>query len=460
MPWSDLSEVTVALTRLLERNIDQVLSPGLSVSVVATPPDQLGTSVSNTLSLYLYHVRETAEAQNRPGPGSDLPNVATAPMGLDLFYVLTAHQRADHAFDAIVEQRLMGYAMKTFHDVSIVTDATMIAGAPVLTGTQRGRNNRLNIELRKLEPDMSFAIWTTGERQFTRLAAYYQVGLVLLEPEPALRMPGTVLSVGAFVTPMGTVTLTGSRSGMAFALPAISGGGTQTLQAEPARPAVTAPAGTNAEFSILGENLSGGLWRRLTLRNARWARLTPPLDRVPLDPALNLANGWVVDVLADRINVRVGSQLTFAPPGGGPNRTIQVFPGTYAVRLDTVRAEQVVGGQVRSQSSTSNEIAFPITPRIVGHALNVVPNTIRVDLDPAFPLDIAPPLGDELDIQVIINGHVYRRNIGGPLVAGEFAAQPNAVLIFADFSVAATGLHSLRLSIEAADAQPYWIEIP
>src|ERR1700687_1430876 len=105
MPWSDLSEVTAALTRLIERNIDFVLSPGLNVNVVATPPDQLGNTVLNTISLYLYHVRETAEAQNRPGPGSDVPNVATAPMGLDLFYVLTAHHRTNVTFHAIDEER-------------------------------------------------------------------------------------------------------------------------------------------------------------------------------------------------------------------------------------------------------------------------------------------------------------------------------------------------------------------
>ena len=460
MPWSDLSEVTGALTRLLERNIDQVLSPGSSITVIATPPDQLGTTVLNTISLYLYHAREVTAAQNRPGPGSDLPNIATAPMGLDLYYVLTAHQRTNVTFDAIVEQRLMGYALKTFHDIPVVTDATVIAGQQIITGAQRGRGNRLNVELRKLEPDMSFAIWTTGERQFTRLAAYYQVGLVLLEPEPARRMPGTVLSVGAFVTPLGTVTLTGSRSDMSFVLPAISGGGTQSLRAEPARPAVSAAPGTNSQFSILGENISTGIRRQLVLRNARWARLTPPLDRVVLDPALNMANGWTVDFHPDRIDVRVGSQLTFTPAGDGPNQTITVFPGTYAVRLDTVRAEQVVAGQLRAQSSTSNEIAFAITPRITGHALDPLTNTIRVDLDPAFPVDIAPPLGDELDIQVIIDGQVYQRQTAGALTAGEFAAQPGAVLIAATFNVTTAGLHTLRLSIEGADAQPYWIEIP
>jgi hypothetical protein len=459
MPWSDLSEVTAALTRLIERNIDLVLSPGLGVSVVATPPDQLGATVLNTISLYLHHVRETAEAQNRPGPGRDVPNIATAPMGLDLFYLLTAHQRTNITFDAIVEQRLMGYALKTLHDYPVVTDNTMILGQQIITGTQRGRDNRLNIELRKLEPDQSFAIWTTGERQFSRLAAYYQVGLVLLEPEPARRIPGIVLSVGAFVTPMGTVTLTGSRSDMSFALPAVGGGGTQTLRAEPARPAVMVAPDANAQFSILGDNVSTGIRHQLVLRSPRWAQLAPPLDRLALDPALNAPNGWSVTFRPDRIDITVGAQLTFAPPGGGPNQTITMFPGTYAARLDTVRADQIVAGQLRSQSSTSNEIAFAITPRIVTHTLNIPANTIQIDLDPAFPADIVPPLGPELEIQVVIDGEVYARVSPAPPAAGQFFVQPNAVLIAATFNLGTPGLHSVRLSIEGADAQPYWIQL-
>jgi hypothetical protein len=362
-------------------------------------------------------------------------------------------------FDAMVEQRLMGYALKTFHDINVITDTTMVAGLQIVPQLLRGRGNRLNIELRKLEPESSFAIWTTGDRQFARLAAYYHVSLVLLDAQPSVRTPGIVLSLGAYVTPMGTVTLTGTRSELAFTLPAISGGVTQRLRAEPARPAVTAPPGPHSEFSIRGENVSTGIRRNLVLRNARWGRFTPPLDRVVLDPALNVATGWSVTFHPDRIDVRVGSQLTFIPEGGGPNQTIDMFPGTYAVRLDTVRAERMVGGQLRAQSSTSNEIAFPITPRIVGHAL-IAGLQIQVDLDPAFPVDIAPPLGEALDIQVVIDGQVYRRRDPGPPAAGEFSTLPNAVLIGADFNLATPGLHNLRLTIEGADAQPYWIETP
>lgn len=460
MPWSDLSAVTNTLTRLLEINIEQVISPGLNITVVGTPPDQLGISVSNTLSLYLYHVRETAETINLPGPGSDRPNIATASMGLELFYVLTAHQRTNTTFDSEIEQRLMGYALKTLHDIPVITDATEVNLQQIITGVQRGRGNRLNIELRKLEPESSFAIWTTGERQFARLAAYYQVGLVMLEPEPARTMPGIVLSLGAFVTPLGTVSLTGTHSALSFALPAIAGGGTQTLRAEPARPAVTAPPGPHSAFTIRGVNVSAGLRRQIVLRNARWGRLTPPVDAVPLDLALNAANGWTANFFADRIEVQLGSQVTFTPAGGGPNQTITVFPGIYAVQLDTVVNEQMVAGTLRAMSARSNEIAFQVTPRITGHALIPATSRIRIDIDPAFLLDIVPPAGEELDIQVVIDGQVYQRRPAGQPPPGEFLAQPNSVLIGASFPLAQPGLHSVRLSVEGADAQPYWIETP
>ena len=459
MPWSDLSEVTGAITRLLETNIEQVLNPGLNVTVVGTPPDRLGDSVSNTLSLYLYHVKEAAHAQNRPGPGSDIPNIATAPMGLDLFYVLTAHQRNNTSFDAAIEQRLMGFAVKTLHDYPVITDATSIANQQILIGTQRNRNNRLNIELRKLEPEQSLSIWTTGERQFARLAAYYQVGLVLLEPELPRRLPGIVLSVGAIATPMGGVSLTQSRSELVFDLPAVAGGGQQTLHAEPARPSLNAAPTPPATFELRGEGLGTGLRQRLILRNARWTRLDPPAERVPLDAALNAINGWTVDIRADRIDVQIGAQVTFQPTGGGPARTIDVFPGSYTAQIETVLSERVVVNELRTSTSLSNETAFGIAPRIRGHAL-LPANRIRIDIEPAFALDVALPVAPPLEIQLMIDGVVYRRrNVAAP-AAGEFRVDPGSITLGAQFQLAQAGLHPVRLSVEGVDAQPYWITTP
>src|SRR5262245_43693527 len=146
MPWSDLSNVTTTLSELLTRNI----APVQAVTVVATPPDRVPDTVTNTLSLYLYHVRETAASQNLPPPGSDMPSIATTPLAMDLFYILTAHQHTAADFDAFAEQRLMGLALKTLHDFPVVTDRTAIGGTTLMPLAERNRDNRLNIELRKL----------------------------------------------------------------------------------------------------------------------------------------------------------------------------------------------------------------------------------------------------------------------------------------------------------------------
>jgi uncharacterized protein DUF4255 len=361
----------------------------------------------------------------------------------------------------------MGYAMKTFHDYPVITDDTAIPdpAAPggaqnVLLGAQRGRSNRLNIELRKLEPDQALGIWTTGERQFARLAAYYQVGLVLLEPEPPQRFPGIVLSLGGFARPIGGVTLNTSRSQVAFDLPAIAGGGVQTIRVTPARAALTAPAGPFSSFTLVGENLAAGLRRRLVLRNPRWVRILPSAERVPVEPALNTAHGWTFDFRADRIEVRAGNRVTYVPAGGGAPVTIDVFPGSYMAYVETIMHEQVVAGQPRAMSTSSNEIGFVLGPRITSHSVNVVSNVIRVNFSPAFPMNAGPP-AQRLNIQVIVDGEVYtRRLIPGALQAGEFRPLASAIRIHSRFPLAAAGLHTLRVTVEGADAQPYWIPTP
>lgn len=468
MPWSDLSHVTAVLANLLDLNIrlmqTRSLPPGAPppppVTVVATPPDQIGTTVSNMISLYLHHVRETAATQNMLGPGNDVPNIRTAPLGLDLFYVLTAHHRTNALFDAGIEQQLMGYALKTLHDWPVLTDASAIGGTQVFGNAHRGRNNRLNIELRKLEPDQSFAIWTTGDRQFARLAAYYQIGLVLLEPEPPERMPGMVLSVGAFVTPLGTIWLSGSRSELSFGLPPSAGGGTQTLRPEPGRPALTSAPGPDSTITMRGENLTAGLRQRLVFRNARWQRLAPPADRVPIDPALNVANGWTVQFHPDRVEVQVGLQVTYVPPDGAAARTIDVFPGSYAAYVEAVADEKMLAGQLRRQSVVSNEVAFGIMPRIRSHTIAAATNRVTVAIEPGFQLNVGGGGVAPLEIQVVVDGRVYARRGTGPFTTGTFRVLTSSLALDAHFPVTVSGEHTVRLTVEGVDAQPYWVVVP
>src|SRR5215813_10297383 len=110
MALQNLFKVTNTLTELLKQNITKSIDPDLDelLHVTAIPPEKV-ENPSNTLSLYLYHVAEDLYYKNVLGPGSDVPNVAKAPMALSLFYILTAHHETESAFDAEIQQKLMGY---------------------------------------------------------------------------------------------------------------------------------------------------------------------------------------------------------------------------------------------------------------------------------------------------------------------------------------------------------------
>ena len=149
--------MTSTLISLLEQNINRLLEPNDStVTVVPTAPNQVGDSELNRLSLYLYHVSEDPYYRNMPGAGSDPPNVAKAPMGLCLYYILTAHHTSsDVDADALTQQQLLGLALKTFHDIPIVTDNTTIDGMnPVLPDNLRGQQNSIQIIMRQISPRM------------------------------------------------------------------------------------------------------------------------------------------------------------------------------------------------------------------------------------------------------------------------------------------------------------------
>src|SRR5262252_10701507 len=131
MPLLNLFKVTKTLVDLLTQNIKVNVDPTVSVNVTALPPEKV-EGAENTLSIFLYHVAEDPYYKSAPGAGNDVPNVAKAPMALSLFYILTAHHEVNADFDAQTQQKLMGYALKTFHDFPVVTKATRINGTPIL----------------------------------------------------------------------------------------------------------------------------------------------------------------------------------------------------------------------------------------------------------------------------------------------------------------------------------------
>src|SRR5438552_12573680 len=180
MALLNLYKVTKTLTDLLTQNITKSIDPALDglLHVTAIPPEKV-ENPSNTLSLYVYHVAEDPYYKNMLGPGSDVPNVARAPMALSLFYILTAHHEIEATFDAETQQKLMGYALKTFHDFPVITDRTRIDGTFILDPDLRGNDNTLQVILRPVSPEDAIAFWNSQETRTTRLSAYYEVRAVM-----------------------------------------------------------------------------------------------------------------------------------------------------------------------------------------------------------------------------------------------------------------------------------------
>jgi hypothetical protein len=462
MPLLNLFKVTKTLTDLLTQNITVNVDPTITVTVTALPPEKVA-SAENTLSLFLYHVAEDPYYKNAPGAGNDVPNVAKAPMALSLFYILTAHHEVNADFDAQTQQKLMGYALKTFHDFPVVTKATRINGTPILD--PEFGNEALQIILRPVTPEEALSFWSSEDIHTVRLSAYYEVRVVMLRPDPPKTMPGIVLNLGAFVFQLGTAQLTASQSLVRFKIPVKNGGSIQQIEASPAQvtlnSSATPPAAHN-RLVLLGTNLTSGKSRSVFLKNAIWADLkSPPASVAETVIDLTVNPTWNIDFQTDHITVNMAPTLRHINPDG-TTLDLPVLPGTYTALVRTVIDEQVISNELKRITQSSNEVGFTVAARIEGHDLPAVDGTILIHVGPEFDL-LDPNFPDDA-IQVVVASEVYSKPKSLPLKAKEFLIinnPQNALQIKPDFPVVVTQPETFTfgLTVNGAASAPFWIEL-
>ncbi|MDO6416114.1 Pvc16 family protein [Sphingomonas sp. BIUV-7] len=466
MPLMDLSRVTASLADTLRLNITQRLDPTLTTLAVTTLPPERVSDATNTLNLYLYHVAEDPHYLNLPGNLSDDNPASTKPMSVILFYIMTAHHEVDSVFDSVMQQRLMGYGLKTFHDFSRISDSTRINGTPVLDVDLRDRDNALEISLRPVTAEESLAFWAAEDQMTTRLAAYYEVHYALLEPEPPRRLPGIVLTLGTYIVNILSPQLAGSRSRMSFTLPAVAGGGTQMIEASPARvgpPIVALPE--SSRLTLVGGNLAIGQARRFFLGNARWKQRLGGVERVRIDPLLpaNVAAGWTIVEGSAQTELTLGTTLTVAQPSGPPV-VLPVEPGLYTATIEVVKDSQVVAGQLKEITDVSNPTGFLVIPRVIGAVvIDAGAHRIRVDLDPSTDLTPTDPGSPgPLDILFVANGQNYLRHDPSDATAtfdiGDFQPVDDRLEFRSVFDPTVSGTYPIRVIVEGAESQPFWIE--
>ena len=179
---------------------------GSTVGVSALPPDLIksDTNGTNQLNLFLYQVQPNQGWRNVNNPSLDArgDRIANPPLGLDLYYLLTAYAGADmHA------EVMLGYAMQYLHELGVLTREmirnqfnTWATSGDLLLNALPGSKLADQIEQIKISPyalnteEMS-KLWTATQAHYRPTAAYH-VSVVLIESRRPTRAALPVLQRG------------------------------------------------------------------------------------------------------------------------------------------------------------------------------------------------------------------------------------------------------------------------
>lgn len=466
MPVPDISAATEALQNLLELNVARLA--GNPVTVETLRPEGVA-SASSVLNLYCYHVTEDPHTKLRPRQPRGQA-IATSPLSLVLHYIVTAHIGTGGTFDALAEQRLLSFAMKTFHDFPIVEDGTSVGVDEVLPIDIRGRNNRFEISMVQMNPQEALDFWANEDSTTAKPSAYYEVRPVEVEPEEPTRVPGVVLTLGNFVYPIGTPQIAATESVVFFELPTDLGGGMGDATVSPAKigPENPAPGDDWNILRLRGTSLNRGQRQTLYLTHPHWSLLFPDLTRIPVDMDQNAILNWSQALTDGGVQITVGEELDVPRPDGTFTR-VALYPGSYTANWGVeLLFERPDGTHVIEERS--NSVPFTINPRITAISRDGGTGNVTLtfggawDLDRGVPPPADPVADPELDILLSVDGTTYPRWVPPdpptPQPAGTYTFGPSDLTYIPLAAADQPGLHMIRAVINGADTQPFWLEIP
>lgn len=394
--------------------------PDPTVSVL--PPDKLK---AGSLGLYLYHVGEDAHFKNQlpAGTSADSVPVRHNPMGLNLYYLLTTDGVVDKDNDMYDAQLLIGLAIKTLHDYPELTDNTKVHGLELFDAVGLSKTDtRLKISMEPLAHNEAVTYWTAGQSPL-RLSAYYQVYVILLEPEKPLTRAGRVLDFGVHTFVSGSPRLTGSQNTLTLPIP-VSG----TAQEIELRPAEV-PIGSQVEF--IGVNLTGDE-TKLLIKSGLWPR--------PVEADLS----WGVIAKDNRVLSTVREKID-----GN-----DILPGIYSAAVQVVSYRLMPDGSRRAFPNTSNETPFTITPHIEKIGAPDAAGNVTITGHIFKHADIKPG-----DIQVFLGSQSLAKGTAGALNPGEYEVVDASTINIRLPADAAKGHLPFRLLINGAESPPKWIKI-
>lgn len=455
---ANLSDITEALRLLVQLNVERLLK-GTPVTVSTIPPEKAEEAGDTRLNLYLYHVANDTDGGNDIplGPSGPVP-IATTPLALKLFYVLTAHAVVNaNVEDSFSQQLLMGWAMKTLHDVPRVDSTVTVSGTPILPAAIIG-DRGIDVILRPITPEEAVSFWSTDQVRTARLSAYYEVRTLLLPPEALTDLAGLVGSLGLNVSPDPRPSLSSTSSMARFTMPAALGGGSMAVRRSPAVVALkSGPPDVDMQLTANGSSLGDGSDASIVLRGEPIAGLGLAGNAAVLEASGNA--GW-------NILVNDGSlSLSFRP--GANSKTdsgvtpVKLIPGIYSLALRRQLAARSEQGLESSVEVESNRAQFAVAPFIQGASVTGAKHVI-VTIDGAYNATSAAA-----EAQLSIAGKIYQQLgsfAGNPSDEGHFitsSATTYEAVPVASFDPTISGeTFAIRLSVNGVDAVPFWMQVP
>jgi hypothetical protein len=451
---ANLSNVTDALVKLLELNVSRLLG-GAAVTVSRIPPEKAEEAGDTRLNLYLYHVANDVDGGNDIpiSPGGAFP-IATRPLALKLFYVLTAHAVLENNVeDSAGQQSLMGWAMKTFHDFPVIDSGLTLSGTQIFPTIGK---RVVEVILRPITPEEAISFWSTDQVRTARLSAYYEVRTLLLPPEAPTDLAGPVGSLGLNVRPDGRPSLAATSSVSRFTLPAALGGGAMAVRRSPAVVALKSGApDPDMRLDAIGTGLGDGSDASVVLRGEPLAALGLPGNAAVLEASGNAGWNILVDDAALSLSVRPDAQAT-TDTGLMP---VKLLPGIYSLAVRRRLVTRSEEGLERSVESESNRAQFAIAPFLLTASTNAAKHIV-VTVDGAYDVQDAAA-----EPQLSIAGELYRliaAFAGNPGDAGCFVARNGNIYEAAPaFDPTVAGqTYPIRLSVNGVDAAPFWMQVP
>jgi hypothetical protein len=410
MPVSNIAEVT-------ETIIDRIklgLSAFPDLITVDVFPDPMTREEKPGLSFYLYHFRENPHYRNAAAPGRDTPPVKLNPMGIDLYYQLTAYSEdAANGTAALNEQRMMTVAIKALHD------------SPLLTLGE----DKFRIMLQPTPATEAVHNWTAGDRAM-KLSAYYEVTPVLLEPEKPTINSGRVLLYGNYIFTAGLPKIIASISTLEFTLPT-----ELTPRSIVAQPAQGLPGST---IVFEGTGFADGMVE-LRINNFRFTEkvITPNWNLV-------VAPGKLTATVSTTAHLE--SNLS----------VVNVLPGIYTAQVVVTKTVNLPGGSTKTFRQESNQFPFIVMPEAAGVLVGDMVTVTGYGYQTKTEFD---NLGKEL-MEVYLGERKFSRNEVPIVSAGEFIVNSGTELQFKLPTGMASGPQPLRIIVAGAESSPAWINLP